>query len=69
MYYKQCVLRKQNTVQTAWIPEQFAHINEYVCIKDDDGWLVELVGQHRMLEEDVSKHSQDYKHQRKASDI
>lgn len=69
MYYKQCTLKKDNIYQTVWIPEIYAHIGQILEIKQDNGWLVTEVGQIRMLEEDVSMHSQDYKHQRKMSDI
>lgn len=69
MFYKQCELRKNDITQVAWIPEHYAHAGDYLEIKGDDGWQVMLVGQFRMEEADVSMHSQDYKHQRKASDI
>lgn len=69
MYFKQCVLRKNNVVEVAWIPEHFAHKGHILMIKEDDGWEVEFVGKYRMLDEDVSERSQDYKRTRKASDI
>ena len=69
MYYKQCTMRKGKQEQTAWIPEYLAHQGQPLNIKGDDGWIVIFVGQIRMTQEDVSMHSQDYKHQRKASDI
>ena len=68
MYYKQCQLRKRNTIQTSWIPERFARQGKYLKLKGDDGWLVESVG-NRMEEKMVLERSQDHKHQRKASDI
>lgn len=69
MYYKQCTLQKDNIMQVSWIPEIYAHVGEILELKKEDGWVVKEVGSYRMLEEDVSKHSQDYKHQRKMSDI
>lgn len=72
-FYKQCELRRENTVQVAWIPEKFAHVGDFVGIKDDgvwvEGWEVMLVGRHRVPESEMRERSQDYKHQRKMSDI
>lgn len=76
IYYKQCVLRKENTIEVSWIPEVYAHVNAYVAIRNkkdksiwDDGWQVITVSQFRMDEEQLNDFSQDYKHQRKMSDI
>ncbi len=66
---KQCTLRRGKQEQTAWIPEFLAHLGQPLNIKGEDGWIVVLVGQIRMTQDEVSKHSQDYKHQRKVSDI
>lgn len=77
-YYRQCVLKKITpngviTVQTSWIPEQYAYKGNWVSLKQKDGtwdnhWKVSEVGM-RIEEEAVLENSQDYKHQRKASDI
>jgi hypothetical protein len=58
---------------TAWIPEEFSKIGKYLKIKDefgewDNGWKVVGVGS-RKEEQFVLEDSQDYKRQRKASDI
>lgn len=58
---------------TTWIPEQYAHLNNYIKLKKDDGtwedgWKVIEVGT-RLSEEYVLDHERDYKTQRKASDI
>lgn len=68
-HFKQCELKKNGSVQVAWIPEQFAHVGNYLELKGEDGWLVTFVGQIRITNEEVLEQSQDYKHQRKASDI
>lgn len=77
VYYKQCKLQKGLFHTTSWIPEKFAVKGKYVKLKRegatgikkwDNGWLVVEVGS-RMKEEEVLVRSQDYKHQRKASDI
>jgi len=67
-YYRQCILIKDRTTQTAWIPEKYAKRGKYIKIKEDDGWLVVTVGE-RAAEEQVFERSQDYKRTRKASDI
>lgn len=76
VFYKQCILQKRKgikpeviTQQTAWIPEVFAHVGRLVELKGDNGWEVVAVAQQRLDAETVSEQSQDYKHQRKASDI
>lgn len=69
IYYKQCILQKLGKIQVAWIPEVYAHKDNYVIIKGDDGWQIIMVGQARLSNGEVSEQSQDYKHQRKASDI
>lgn len=71
-HYRQCKLKRGNTYQTSWIPEKFAKQNKYVKLKTNgewiDGWQVVHVGA-RMDEASALKNSQNYKHQRKASDI
>lgn len=41
---RQCVLRKANRYQVAWIPARFAVRGKYLKILDEDGWHVEAVG-------------------------
>ncbi len=64
---------KKNTCQTAWLPEMFAKVNTYVELeinkKWEDGWKIINVGKSRLSGKEVSEQSQEYKHQRKASDI
>ena len=73
VFFKQCRLVNCEKVQTAWIPEQYAHVGRLVRLKDDDGrwddhWLVCEVGM-RQSGEYVLEHEQDYKTQADASDI
>lgn len=77
IHYRQCRLQKGPFHTTSWIPEKFAIKGKYVKLKKegstgnkkwDNGWLVVEVGS-RMREEEVLVRSQDYKHQRKQSDI
>jgi len=73
IYYRQCLLQKDNTTTTRWIPEKFAKEGKWIKLKNDDkewedGWLVKEVWS-RMAEDLVLDASQDYKHQRKSSDI
>ncbi len=71
--FRQCELKKRKPGkiewQTAWIPEQFAKLGTLVKLMDDDGWEVVSVGKGRMDDDKVSEQSQEYKHQRKMSDI
>jgi hypothetical protein len=43
MKYRQCELRRRNTVQVAWIPESFAGLGKYLRLGGEDGWLVTAV--------------------------
>ena len=36
--HTQCTLQKRTTVQTSWIPSEFARKNRYVGLKTEDGW-------------------------------
>jgi hypothetical protein len=74
--YCQCKLTKGPFRTTSWIPQKYAKKGKYVKLKREDatgirkwdnGWLVVEVGS-KMKEEEVMVRSQDYKHQRKASD-
>jgi len=72
MYSRQCILRNNKTFTVSYIPEQYAKVGKILKLKENgewkDGWIVEKVGSRRLTEE-VIERSQDYKHQRKASDI
>ena len=73
-YFQQCKLKKDKAVQTAWIPTRLAVVGKIIRIKDansnwDDGWEVTDVF---LITQDIDKviiDAQDYKKQRKASDI
>lgn len=71
--YKQCVLRKQGSIEVAWIPEMYAHKNKFVQIKKnkewDDGWQVLSASEFSLDESSLADYASDYKHQRKMSDI
>jgi len=79
MKYKQCLLTKFTFSglinQMTWLPEKFAIQGEYIKLKTedngwDDGWCVKIVYKGIKFDENfVSARSQDYKKQRKTSDI
>lgn len=73
IYYRQCILKKTNQTQVAWLPEMFCKLYTYVELeinkKWEDGWKIIQVGTRRMSGSEVSEQSQEHKHQRKASDI
>lgn len=73
-FYRQCQLQRGQSVTTSWLPEKFAKVSKFLKLKNkdgtwDDGWQVVTVGNDRMAHEEVIERSQDYKHQRMASDI
>jgi len=72
MYHVQCKLKKKlasgESIQTTWIPKEFAKKGKFVKLKDDDGWeVVEVYSS--MLTKDVQKNERNYTHHRKATDI
>jgi hypothetical protein len=68
MNHCQCKLKKGDAYQVSWIPEKYAKIGNYLKLKDDDGWQVVEIYWKKDSKE-VQKRSDDYRHQRKASDI
>ena len=72
VYYRQCVLEKvvdsKNLIDTCWIPLEFAKLNKVLRIKDDDGWKVTFIGDIKTERETLVRRD-DYRTQRKASDI
>jgi len=70
---KQCKLRRNSTETTSWIPAEFAKKYKYLKLKGRDGtwtngWQVIEVGATKEYDQAIED-SQDYKHQREASDI
>lgn len=68
MLYVQCQLSKGSMKTTAWLPQKFAKVGKALKIKGKDGWVVKSCGV-KLEEKEALERSQDYKHQRKASDI
>jgi hypothetical protein len=71
-YHRQCKLKRGDAVTVSWIPENFAVKGKVVKLKDRgiwvDGWKVDFVGT-RLPTKYVINRSQDYKNQRKVTDI
>ncbi len=59
--------------QVSWIPEKFAVKGKYLKLKEDtvwiDGWLVDSASDESLPGNILNDRSQDYKTQRKGSDI
>lgn len=58
----------------AWIPDQFAVVDKYIKIKNedgswDDGWQVKSVSENSRTAQEADQASQLYKKTRRASDI
>ncbi len=68
MLYVQCEMSRGVARQTAWLPQKLAVRGKVLRVSGEDGWVVENCGV-KMEERELSERSQDYKHQRKASDI
>lgn len=72
-FYRQCRLARGQRRTYSWLPEKYAKQGKYLKLREkgrwENGWCVESVGAFRMSEISVDERSQDYKHQRRASDI
>lgn len=78
-YFRQCNLMREEgdlkSYLTSWIPEVYAQEGHFLELKNRDtgewvnGWKVVRVGTDRRTSFEVVQRSQDWKKQRKASDI
>ncbi len=70
---RQCHLSKKTEngrqIQVAWIPEKFAVAGNYLKLHEENGWLVDSVGDKAVSSSIINERSQDHKSTRKASDI
>lgn len=73
MFHKQVKLQKDNVTYYCWVPEEYAHVGRKIRVKIEDvwvdNWTVEEVYKERVESNEIEIRSQDYKHQREASDI
>lgn len=74
MKYWQCELKKAGVTVMSWLPQNIAQKGTYVKLLRDgiwsNGWRIEEVYRGAALDqEEIDKRNQDYKHQRKASDV
>lgn len=74
VFYKQCTLCRGRSSTTSWLPEKFAVYHKYLKLKNADGtwengWRVMSIGSQRWDQSYLMERSQDYRHQREASDI
>jgi len=69
MYYKQCQLKRDNTVMVVWLPENV--IRGRVIVIDEMPWTIDLVYSHVRIPESYLDEfaDRDHLHQREASDI
>lgn len=68
MIYAQCLLTRGTTSTVAWIPRTLAKVGHLVRLREQDGWTVASVGAHA-AEADVLARRDDYRYQRRASDV
>ena len=71
-FMRQCSLLKTKdetvTKLVVWLPESKVEIDKYLKLDGDNGWCVKTIGDLRIPYSEINKRSQDYKHQRNASD-
>ena len=68
-YSKQCTLTKGTKSQVAWIPEEFAKLNKFVRLFEEDGWQVMTVGATRVSTDYLLTHEREYLNHRKVTDV
>jgi hypothetical protein len=70
--YVQCILKKNNKIQTSWIPERYAVIGKYLKLLEnniwENGWQVISNGV-KVSKNSLEILSQDHKRTRTSSDI
>ncbi len=75
MNYLQCEISKNTKKIVTWLPDKYAKKGSFIKIKTDDnvwdnGWeVVSIYSAIKFDHNTMLKRSQDYKHQREASDI
>lgn len=72
-FMKQCILKKENTYTTSWIPEELAKVGEPVAIRENGEWIggyeVTSVSTTRQLASLMIKNEMEYEKHRGKSDI
>jgi hypothetical protein len=70
--YTQCLLKKNNQFQTAWIEQKYANLNKILKIRIngiwDNNWIV-ITSYSSLNDYDSNIQNQQYKHTREVSDI
>lgn len=76
--YRQCTLTKPipstdevqaYSTRTVWIPSCFAVAGKVLQLGDDDGWMVFYAGKWKMSQKFVMQRRDDYRYQRRVSDV
>ena len=71
-HYVQCILKKDNSIQTSWIPDSYAVVGKLLKLLENgiwiNGWQVMSKGV-RVSKSSLEILSQDHKRTRKASDL
>ena len=74
IYYRQCVLEKENMTTVSWIPEKYAEKGKYLKLKNENGewengWVVKCASADRVEESYLpDSHQQIKDHRKKTGD-
>ena len=72
-FYKQCTMRRNGAIITAWIPVKFAKKDKFLRLKEqgkwENGWKVEKVHDVALPESAVIAHRDSYRDTRVTTDI
>jgi hypothetical protein len=67
--HTQVAMQRGTTHDVCWIPSKFAVQGKTLRLVDEDGWVVTSVGDLRLPSEYVEERKNDYRTQRRASDV
>lgn len=69
-YYKQCLLKKDDTKTYTWVLDKYAKEGNWCTIEEFPGlWFIEKVFHHKIEKEMLLIHRDEYRHHRDVTDI
>ncbi len=67
--HTQCSLVRDAVHDICWLPTKFAVVGKVIRINDESGWLVTGVGDLPLPSAYIEERKNDYRTQRRASDV
>ena len=67
--HTQVTMKRGNVRDVCWIPTKFAVEGKVLRINDEDGWIVTGAGDLSLPSDYIQERKNDYRTQRRASDV